>query len=272
MTIRTELGYLTPSSEKPVYVASEPGADARLEISARFEPHPVRIHDAREAKPAPTLDREGYTLVRHSTAVSDFYREDQLREVYEAEIARLLKRILAASDVFVFDHTRRSDAATIRGDRGVREPSAVIHNDYTDASAIQRLRDMLPASEAEARLRHRFAIVNVWRSIAGPVVTTPLAICDASSVRESDLVSSERRARDRIGELQLVTHDPGHRWYWYSAMAHDEALLIKTFDSSTDGRARRAIHTAFVNPDAPAGAEPRESIETRAFVFFGALA
>ena len=117
-------------------------------------------------------------------------------------------------------------------------------------------------------MNQRFAIINVRRSIAGPVLTTPLALCDATSIRDTDLVASERHAKDRIGELQLVTHYPGHRWFWYSAMTRNEATLIKTFDSSLDGRARRAIHTAFVNPDAPAGTGPRESIETRTFAFF----
>ena len=37
-------------------------------------------------------------------------------------------------------------------------------------------------------------------------------------------------------------------------MQADEALLIKTFDSSRDGRATRAIHSAFTNPLAAADA------------------
>jgi len=266
-TIETELGYLIPSPQKPVYVASEPGTAARLEISAQFEPHAVSIRDARALDPAPTLDREGFARVQHVSAVSDFYDEAQIRDVYEREVIDLVRRVTGASHVVVFDHTRRSDAERIRGARNTREPSAVIHNDYTDASARQRLRDILP-DEAEARLRERFAILNVWRSIAGPVLTTPLALCDARSIREADLIAAERRAKDRIGELQLVTHNPEHRWYWFSGLTRDEAVLIKTFDASLDGRARRSIHAAFVNPSAPAGAAARESLETRTLVFF----
>ena len=93
-------------------------------------------------------------------------------------------------------------------------------------------------------------------------------MCDATSVRDSDLVATERRAKDRIGELQLVTWNPNHRWYWFSAMTSTEAALIKTFDSAADGRARRSIHTAFANPHAPADAAPRESLETRTLAFF----
>ncbi len=266
-TIHAELGYLVPSEGKPVYFASQGGSQAELKIAAKIVPHDVAIADAREKSPTPTLDKEGFTLVDHVSSVTDFYDDAQIRDRYEREAADLVQRLTGASHVVVFDNTRRSDAQTIRGARNTREPSAVVHNDYTDASAEKRLRDILP-DEADARLAQRFAIVNVWRSIAGPVLTTPLALCDATSIIESDLVATERRAKDRIGELQLVTWNPKHRWYWFSGVTKDEAVLIKTYDSALDGRARRSIHTAFRNPDAPAGATPRESIETRTLVFF----
>jgi hypothetical protein len=266
--IATQLEYLVPMAEKPVYFASEGGADAQLKISAQFTPQNVTIADARELNPNPTLDRDGFTLVAHNSAVTDFYDDTQIEGIYELEAAQLVRQSLGATGAIVFDNTRRSDASTIRGERSLREPSTVVHNDYTDASARKRLSDILGDDEASNRSQRRFAIINVWRSIGGPVVTTPLAVCTATRIRKEDLVASERRAKDRIGELQLVTHNPEHRWYWYSSMARYEALLIKTFDSSLDGRARRAIHTAFTNPTAPVNAQPRESIETRVLAFF----
>ncbi len=266
-TIQTELGYLVPSKEKPVYFASQGGAEAELSIAAKIVPRVITISDARENTPAPTLNREGFCLVDHSSSVNDFYDDAQIREVYEREAADLVKKLTGASRVVVFDNTRRSDAATIRGERNTREPSAVVHNDYTDASAKKRLLDILP-DEADEWLTHRFAIINVWRSIGGPALTTPLALCDASSVADKDLVATERRAKDRIGELQLVTWNPDHRWYWFSGMTRTDAALIKTFDSAIDGRARRSIHTAFRNPEAPADAAPRESMETRTLALF----
>ena len=122
--------------------------------------------------------------------------------------------------------------------------------------------------EAERRLQSRFAIVNVWRSIAGTVLTSPLACCDAATVQHGDLIAAERRAADRIGELQLVRSNPAHRWYYFPEMGRDEVLLIKTFDSAVDGPARRSIHTAFANPLAPPDAAARESMESRLLVFF----
>ncbi len=262
------LRYLVPCAGRPVYVASRGGADAAMRIGAEFEDRAVPVTDARKITPAPSLDREGFTLLPHFTAVRDFYALEPVRARYEAELVDLVLSAAGASEAAVFDHTLRSDSRDIRGQHATREPATVIHNDYTDASARKRLRDLLPREEAERRLRGRFAIVNVWRSINHPVVSTPLACCDAATIAAVDLVPSERRAAERTGELELVTWNPAHRWYYYPEMTRDEALLIKTFDSVADGRATRSIHTAFTNPLASPDAPARESIESRLFVFY----
>jgi hypothetical protein len=64
-----------------------------------------------------------------------------------------------------------------------------------------------------------------------------------------------------------VTYDAGHRWYYVPRMEPDEVLLLKCYDSQTDGRARFAPHTAFADPTTPPDAPLRESIELRALVF-----
>jgi hypothetical protein len=269
LEITATIRYLVPTGDKPVYIASTGGADAAMNIGADFEEHTVTIHDARQLDPAASLDRQGFTLVQHRTLVQDFYRLEAVRQDYEREICDLVLAASGGGEALVFDHTLRSDSREVRGERVTREPASVIHNDYTDASAVKRLRDLLPADEAERRLQRRFAIINLWRTVGTPVVSSPLACCDAQSIGPADLVASERRAQDRIGELELVAWSPRHRWYYYPEMSAAEALLIKTFDSARDGRATRSIHTAFDNPMAGEGAPPRESIESRLLVFYG---
>ena len=159
----------------------------------------------------------------------------------------------------------------------------MIHNDYTDASARKRLLDLLPEVEARQRLQHRFAIVNVWRSINGTVWKSPLACCDATSLAPDDLVSSERRAQDRIGELELVSWNPAHRWYYYPQMTNDEVLLIKQWDSASplarsngvaaDGTDTAApctfsFHSAFEDLATPPDAPDRWSIEVRCIALY----
>ena len=266
--VRASLRYLVPDGSRPIYIASRAGADAALNIGAEFAEHEVLISDARNRGPAPTLDREGFALLAHRSGVADFYRLAAEQASYEQEITDLVLSTTGAGEALVFDHTLRSDSRDIRGQRTTREPATVIHNDYTDASAEQRLRDLVSPEAAEARLTRRFAIVNVWRSIRGVVLNSPLACCDAASTAPEDLVASERRAQDRIGELELVSWNPEHRWFYYPEMVPEEALLLKTYDSARDGRARRSVHSAFENPLAPAGAPPRESLESRLMVFY----
>jgi hypothetical protein len=179
----------------------------------------------------------------------------------------LVKAETGANRVVVFDHTLRTADEEDRQARKLREVVQRVHNDYTEWSGPQRVRDLLP-EEAEALLKRRFAIVQVWRPIRHPVETFPLAICDARSVAPHDLVVSERRYPNRVGQTYAVTYNPNHRWYWFPLMRREEALVFKVYDSLQDGRARFTAHTAFDDPTAPAGARPRESIEIRTLAFF----
>jgi hypothetical protein len=129
------------------------------------------------------------------------------------------------------------------------------------------LRDLLP-DEAAALLKHRFAIINVWRPIRGPVRESPLAVCDARSLQPDDFVAGDLIYPQRRGEIYAVTFRPTHHWYYFPHMQPDEALLLKCYDSAADGRARFTAHTAFDDPTSPPDAAPCESIETRGFVFF----
>jgi len=264
----TTLNYLIASGERPIYIASRGGADAALKIGAQFEEREVLVHDARQLTAPTHLDREGFTLLQHKTCVKDFYHLEPEKALYEAEITKLVLAASGGDAALVFDHTLRSDSASVRGKHTTREPASVIHNDYTDASARKRLRELLTTEEAARRLQRRFAIVNVWRSIRGTVWTSPITCCDAATLAPGDLVASERRAHDRIGELELVSWNPAHRWYYYPEMTFSEALLIKTYDSAQDGRATRTIHSAFHNTLAPTDAPARESMESRLLVFY----
>src|SRR5262249_8475841 len=160
----------------------------------------------------------------------------------------------------IFDHTvrRRIPGAEDRR-AGPRQPVARVHVDHTEKSGPQRVRDLLP-EEADDLLRGRVQIINLWRPIRGPVRDAPLAVCNALSVKPKDLVASDLVYPNRVGETYSVLFDPAHRWFYVPEMQPDEALLLKCYDSETDGHARFAPHSAFIDPNAPANVAPRESI------------
>lgn len=268
-SVEAPLKYLAGGKKVAAYVASVAGGPVPAH-EGDYAVHRVAIRNGRIRTEGFSLDREGFSLVAHCSAVDDFYDDATIAAVYEDEVKALVRDATGAVRVEIFDHTRRSPSTGLREARMIREPASTVHNDYTGGSARRRLRDHFhdAPDEAEALLHRRFAIINVWRSMSGSVRTAPLAFCDAASVAPTDLVAVERRAQDRVGEIQLALYNPAHRWTYFPTMAMDEAVLIKTYDSATDGRARFTIHTSFDDPTSTADDPPRESIETRCFVFF----
>jgi hypothetical protein len=227
----------------------------------------VEIENGRVARRDFSLDENGFVLVEHKTAVKDFFEKSELETVYYPEVASLLKSLSGAKRVHVFDHTLRSGDEAEREARLVREPVHSAHNDYTEWSGPNRVREILP-EEADALLQRRFAIIQVWRAINQPIRSNPLAIADAKSIAAEDLLVAERRYPHRVGQTYRLKYSPKHRWFYFPEMRRDEALVFKVFDSEKDGRARFTPHTSFDDPATPPGAPPRQSIEARALVFF----
>ena len=193
-----------------------------------------------------------------------------------------------ATRVHPFSHLIRRQpwAEAVQAARGkdgtevvrTQNPAMFIHVDQSYIGAEMILRDNM-APEETAKLREtRWGIINVWRPIERKVTREPLAVCDARSVRESDLrpVMGFLPAKGQNGlgnvshgetvELWNVAYSPCHKWYYASEMTPDEVLMIKCFDSKLDGRARRSPHSAFQsdNDHGPA----RQSIEVRCLVFW----
>ncbi len=265
--VTADLNYLAPPLDRPrTYTFEPPSGEPKSNIVP--EPHSVPIHDVRPIGDMVSLHREGFALVRQNSSVKDFYDEDEVRSVYYPEAERLIKQATGADRVFVFDHTVRKrvqGAADVR-DGSPRQPVARVHVDHTEKSGPQRVRDLIP-DEAEELLEGGVQIINLWRPIRGPLLDSPLAVCDARTVKANELVASDLVYPHRVGETYSVKYNPDHRWFYVPRMTADEILLLKCFDSKTDGRARFAPHSAFADPTTPPDAPPRESIELRTLVF-----
>jgi hypothetical protein len=261
------LNYFKASAAKPRTYTYSPPPPGEPMSTVVAEPHTVTIRDARPVLPQVSLDREGFDLINFETAVTNFDDEDAVKSVYYPEVERAVKAATGADRVVIFDHTIRRHIPGTYDDRiGPRQPVPRIHVDHTVKSGVDRVRIHL-RDEADELLRGRVQIINLWRPIRGPVRDFPLAVCDASTVRFDELVAADHIYRDRIGETYQVLYNPAHRWFYVPEMRTDEALLLKCFDTATDGTARFAPHTAFVDPTTPADAPPRHSIEVRTLVF-----
>ena len=266
-TIEATLSYFVDIAEMPVTLVGEPGASDRRVGGGASEPHRVILHNGRLHADDFALERNGFCFVRQDTKVVNFFDKHEIRRVYYPEMEGLVKAESGAARVEVFDHTLRTADEELRRAAKIRDPVRRVHNDYTEWSGPQRVRTFLP-DEAEELLQRRFAIIQVWRPIRHSVESWPLAIADAQSISPENLVVTERRYPDRIGQTYAITYNPAHRWYWFPHMQPDEALVFKTYESEKQGRARWTAHTAFEDPSMPPHARPRESIEIRTLAFF----
>ena len=263
--INASIRYTVNTGVKPVSRSRTLGGRVEY-LNCTFADHVVKILNGRNEADALVFDRHGFVFVNHATEVADFYNQEEVEGAYYPEADALIKQVTGADRVHIFDHTVRS-GDLVKQEMGTREPLKQVHNDYTDWSAPQRVRDLLP-QEAEGLLRHRFMIVQVWRPIGADIVSNPLAICDAQTLAKTDLIPTERRHPNRVGETYTLSYNPAHRWYYFPKMHRDEAIVFKVYDSVTDGRSRFTAHSSFDDPDTPENAPPRESIELRALVFY----
>ncbi|KAI0427275.1 hypothetical protein F5Y09DRAFT_333485 [Xylaria sp. FL1042] len=234
---------------------------------------PTIIRDVTGEEDKYTLDRNGFHFCQRATTLreADFHDSELVTAKYYPEAEQLLKDITGAHRIHIFDHKVRVGPSNWHklgeGNRTTRGPLFRAHVDQSYAGAELVLRRHFP-EEADELLKHRYQIINIWRPLK-TIYKDPLAVADARSVPESDLLAASilypKGARD---ETWTMLPNDVHQWYFKNAQEPDEALLVKCFDSATTpGMARRAPHSAFEDLDM-ADCESRESIEARALVFY----
>ena len=171
--VKADLHYLSRMTERPRNYTFDPPPGVPRSNTVH-ETHQVPIYDLRGVVPEAALDREGFELLRHTSAVQNFYDEDEVLKQYYPEAERLIAEATGASRVFIFDHTvrRRVHGADDRAAGLPRQPATRVHVDHTAKSGPQRVRDFF-GDEAEALLRGRVQVINLWRPDSRPVARCP---------------------------------------------------------------------------------------------------
>jgi hypothetical protein len=265
-TVEGDIVYFSPAEPMP------PAARPDFE-SLPLKPSRMPIQDMRGREGGFSLDEQGFVPVDAPTAVKDFHDPAEVARVYVAEIDALLRRVTGCVS------TTMSSPGLVRVSRRAAERPAgaaptgnFAHADFSIRSGEQWLRRTLPPEEAEARLKKRYAIFNVWRTFSPPPQDVPLALCDARSVKGADIQNCTITL-GRPGIREAVTwentaykHSPEHRWWYCSDMTRDEAFVFRSFDS--DPSLIHTPHTAFEDPTCPDSAAPRKSLEIRMLAFW----
>ncbi|KAK9461593.1 uncharacterized protein V1516DRAFT_684639 [Lipomyces oligophaga] len=220
----------------------------------------VSVVDARGREQEFSLDTNGFAFNNRDHGFSNWTDGDAIKAEYYPDVIDAVKSATGAAEVIIFDHT-------IRTKDGYRNPVQFVHVDQTPWSASERVRLHAPHRLEGILNGKRFQIINYWKPLSGPVEEFPLALGDAKNMGPDDVVHVQHRYRDRNGETGSVKYNPGQEFYYLKGMNSDEEIFIKCYDSKQDV-AIRTPHTAFVDPESPANARPRESIEVRTLVFY----
>lgn len=264
--VEADMNYIVDDGIPPVRYVDWPEEEHKAHRPA-YEARRMRIHNGRTCGEDFTLPTHGFRFLARTPAIQDFYDEEEVLRVYYPETENLIKEQSGARRVYVFDHTLRTADESKLAERWIRNPVHGVHNDYTERSAPQRVRDFLP-DEADDLLTRRFGIIQTWRPINKPVESEPLALIDGSTIPEVGFIPYQRRYKDRTGETYHIAYSPEHRWYYFPHMTRDEVIVFKVFDTDASAGVRFTAHSAFTDPTSPPDAGIRESIEMRALVFY----
>jgi hypothetical protein len=269
-TVSATLNYLRPGSTRNrLYVA----LGGHL-TTTQYAPTTVTITNGRPHTSDFGLDRSGFTLLRHHSAVTDFGDREQLDGTYTAEVADLVKQATGADEVVSIGWViRRANQAL----NGAQPPASDVHVDMHPGRADGRLSAASPRGEPYKRA----IMTSLWRAFSPPPQDWPLALLDYRSVDDTEgepnllLFVDKLPDPDNVPDIEdpdsmpagsIFAPQPHHRWWFFPDLHADEVLLLKLHDTD-HSVAWRVPHTAFEAPYA-ADANPRESVEFRTIAFF----
>ena len=261
--------YAGPMTMRPRFHAND-----HLRDVLAIEPRSMQVTNARAARPPLMLEREGFELVRHASAIADL-KDPATWERYVVEIRALLLEVSGADAISVVPRgvLRFAERSPDCGSLDNSRPARFVHVDVSDATAAAFAAESNPHPRRRVQ---RFCHYNVWRALSPPPQDAPLAVCDARSVEPADLVTADaifdvRDAPEWSFEALVVRGNARHRWFYFRDMTRDEVLVFKTNDSDPS-RSHCVPHVAVDDREVPADTAPRISIEMRGTAYWYAEA
>jgi hypothetical protein len=269
-TVRSTFNYTRDIGTEPEVYFYEPPQGTKWRAPGD-DPREMTVHAGWDRGGSFSLDREGFAFREFHSPFQQWDDDAAIRAEFYDDAAEFVKREVGAKRVVIFDHTIRAKInekqQTTEHATSRRAPVMVVHCDYTENSGPLRVRQLFP-DEADELLKHRVVFCNFWKPLKRIVEERPLAMCDVTSSTDKDFITMKLRYRDRDGEIFVMRHSPQHRWWYFPRMTPDQVILLKTYESEVDGRARFIGHSAFDDPNTRPDAPMRESIEIRTMAFF----
>lgn len=247
----------------PIYIGK-----GRISNERPHRPHDFVVNDITGAEDEYSLDSHGFQYCFRESREKNFTDDQSIRATYYEDCEQLLKDVTGATRVRIFNHKVRRGPTQWHhlGLKNLanRGPVTKTHVDQSYRGAELRMRWEFP-EEADEIVKRRYQIINVWRPIE-TILKDPIAVADADSVPDEDLVGAVMVEDDFHGESWVVRHNPNHQWHYKHRMTPQDVLLIKCFDSNVSV-ARRSLHSAFEDP-MHCDKDSRQSIEVRCLVCY----
>ena len=210
------------------------------------------------------LDTSGFQLEQHSSAMRSFHDDAEVAATYYDEMTALIRRLTRADEVLIFQHVVRTEDTTDFNKAYAR----FVHCDYSlqDARKNAATRFEREGVDLDRGQRWEFAYYNTWQPIEREVQQNPLAMIDARSMGDDDVVDYYYTGYGQKALTSMPVANPDHKFFYFPLMQTSEILVLKQLDTRP-GRASRCAHTSF-DLEAPAGALGRRSIEVRLMCAF----
>ena len=286
-SVDAEINYLLPGPDLNRRFVS-----AGVEINTgSYGPFQVKVRDGRDIREHFTLDKHGFTLADQKSAVRDFYDKPAVDRLYKDEVAEHVKALTGATFVVAQGWMIRNSGDITKYQNkqegpythagGVQPPAGEAHIDTEPSRADRHAKKVYEQVRPNGPGYKRFIYSSYWRAFSDGPQDCPLAVCDHRSVGDAEGVPNVLYIVDKIPEGEamfapmpdaeqmaaaIFRYNPGHRWWYFSNMNRDEAILLKFHDSNRSV-AWRTPHTAFWDNSFP-DRKVRQSIECRSVAFF----
>jgi hypothetical protein len=269
-----EFSYLAPESTV-LRRFTAPGESVN---TGTYRAYRMPVRNGRLVRDQFTLDRNGFALIEHASAVTDFTDREEVDRVYVGEVADFVRSYTGADRVATLGATLRRSAAP--GENSSQPQAALVHDDFSVTGARGRAEAAYASHFPDGPGFRRALITSLWRVFSPPPQDWPLAICDYTSVGPGEGLDNRLYFVDEIpadlyAEMPADApgtsgfefhHNPAHQWWYFPDMTRDEILFF-TLNDSDHSHAWRVPHSAFHDATARA-TQPRHSIEFRTIAYF----
>ncbi|KAF2702776.1 hypothetical protein K504DRAFT_522381 [Pleomassaria siparia CBS 279.74] len=272
--VEARLAFLKPDkrydNERPYFIVGRPPPGIK-QSNIEYVHCKTRIHDARNLKNDFSLCTNGFEWLTHELYNDVASKNDIDR--YMDEMAEVARKHLGASRVHVYDFVVRRSVRYARDvdqprpegvDQATLRANCKVHTDIAPNFGVERLKQLFP-DQWEHLIKKKFKIIGIWRPLAEPVQTHPLALCDFQSLDKGDQTINDLVYPHAQVETTLSYFNPSQRWWFLDRQMKNEVLIMQAFDSESPVQ---CLHAAFEDPRSRSKDARRQSIELRCFAFF----